>query len=149
MVIFCLHLQFITYLGRLQGVLSGFLIFVGLPHLSQTFRPVLVHNDKFVVPLMRAVLLGRPSARNRHRPAGQTVLRTVLGAAGGRPLRHRFGAGPAGRCSLRKSLPISWPPFSQRPFASSVPSSKNDTCSTCGPATPDGITSGRVRSSIL
>ena len=47
--IFCLHLQFITYLGRLQGVLSGFLIFVGLPHLSQTFRPVLVHNDKFSV----------------------------------------------------------------------------------------------------
>ena len=29
------------------------------------------------------------------------------------------------------------------------PGSSVDTCSTCGPATPDGITSGRVRSSIL
>ena len=112
--IFPTILQFITYLGRLQGVLSGFLIFVGLPHLSQTFRPVLVHNDKFVVPLMRAVLLGRPSARNRHRPAGQTVLRTVsaapppAAASGGRPCGPTDPPRDAARPLSRR--PAAYPP---------------------------------------
>ncbi|HAL12146.1 MAG TPA: hypothetical protein DCP22_07520 [Ruminococcaceae bacterium] len=36
------------------------------------------------------------------RPAGQVVRRTALGAAGGRPLRRRNAAGPAGRCTRQE-----------------------------------------------
>ena len=87
------------------------------------------------------------------RPAGQTVLRTVLGAACGRPhggARRRRPCGPPSPCRLPSTPTPKRPPERRALLSVSIPPSARppappQSSSRCPPASPAAAPSGRAK----